>query len=154
MCGELRPQHAGQRVVLMGWVNRRRDMRNLIFIDLRDRTGITQLVFDKSDNAAAHRKAENLRTEYVIAALGKVRQRDPDTVNKDIATGEVEVAVEELRLLNESKYPPFLPGCAPPNEELRLKYRYIDLRREEMQFNIELRHKVALAIRSYLAGKG
>lgn len=154
MCGELRVQHAGQQVVLMGWVNRRRDMGNLIFIDLRDRTGVTQLVFDKSSNAQTHEKAGSLRSEYVIAALGKVRMRDGDTVNKNIATGEVEVAVDELKLLNESKLPPFLPADNPPNEEMRLKYRYIDLRREAMQFNIEMRHKVALAIRQYLAGRG
>ena len=154
MCGELRPQHAGQQVVLMGWVNRRRDMGNLIFIDLRDRTGITQLVFDKSDNAATHQKAENLRSEYVVAAVGTVCQRDPETVNKNIATGEIEVTVSELKLLNESKVLPFLPAEAPPNEEVRLKYRYVDLRRTEMQFNIELRHKIALAIRTYLASKG
>ncbi|HEY6352240.1 MAG TPA: amino acid--tRNA ligase-related protein [Candidatus Angelobacter sp.] len=154
MCGELRVQHAGQQVVLMGWVNRRRDMGNLIFIDLRDRTGVTQLVFDKSSSAAVHEKAGSLRSEYVVAAMGKVRQRAADTVNKNILTGEVEVAVGELKLLNESKAPPFLPAEAPPNEESRLKYRYIDLRREEMQHNIELRHKVALAIREHLAGKG
>src|SRR5215469_13130104 len=117
MCGELRPEHAGEKAVLMGWVHRRRDMGNLIFIDLRDRTGITQLVFDKSDNAAVHDRAGHLRNEYVIAALGKVRRRDAETVNKNIATGEVEVAVEELKLLNESKVLPFLPAEAPPNEE-------------------------------------
>ena len=154
MCGELRTEHAGEAVVLMGWVNRRRDMGNLIFIDLRDRTGITQLVFDKSDNAVVHEKAGSLRSEFVVAALGKVRRRHPDTVNKNISTGEVEVKVEELKLLNESRVPPFLPSETPRNEEVRLKYRYIDLRREEMQFNIELRHKVALAIRQYLASKG
>ncbi len=154
MCGELRTEHAGQRVVLMGWVNRRRDMGNLIFIDLRDRTGVTQLVFDKSDNAAAHEKAGLLRSEFVVAVLGKVRRRDADTINQNIATGEVEVTVGELKLLNESKVPPFLPAEAPPNEEARLKYRYIDLRRDGMQFNIELRHKVALAIRQCLASRG
>ena len=154
MCGELRIQHAGQKVVLMGWVNRRRDMGNLIFIDLRDRTGVTQLVFDKSNNAAVHEKAGSLRSEYVVAAIGKVRQRDLETINKNISTGEVEVAVDELQLLNESKVPPFLPFEALPNEESRLKYRYIDLRRDAMQFNIELRHKVALAIRQYLSGRG
>lgn len=154
MCGDLRPQHAGQQVVLMGWVNRRRDMGNLIFIDLRDRTGITQLVFDKSDNAATHEKAGDLRSEYVVAAIGKVRPRDTETINKNISTGEVEVAVSELKLLNQSRVPPFLPAEAPPNEEVRLKYRYIDLRREEMQLNIEMRHKIALAIRQHLAGKG
>ena len=154
MCGELRTEHAGENVVLMGWVNRRRDMGNLIFIDLRDRTGVTQLVFDKSDNAAVHERASELRSEFVVAALGKVRRRDANTVNKNISTGEVEVQVNELKLLNESKSPPFLPSEALPNEESRLKYRYIDLRREQMQFNIELRHKVALAIREYLSNKG
>ena len=154
MCGELRPEHAGQSVVLMGWVNRRRDMGNLVFVDLRDRTGITQLVFDKSDNAAVHDKAAGLRSEFVVAALGKVRERDPQTINENISTGRIEVQVDELKLLNESKAPPFLPGDALPNEEARLKYRYIDLRRESMQFNIEMRHKVALAVRDYLSSKG
>ena len=155
MCGELRPGNAGQQVVLLGWVNRRRDLGNVIFIDVRDRSGITQLVFDKSDNAAVHEKAGNLRSEYVIAAIGKVRRRDAETVNKNIATGEVEVTVDELKLLNESRLPPFLPSDAGTiNEEVRLKYRYIDLRRETMQYNIEMRHKVALAIRQYLSSQG
>ena len=155
MCGELRPEHTGARVVLLGWVNRRRDLGNVIFIDIRDRSGMTQLVFDKGENAAVHEKASDLRSEYVIAAIGKVRRRDPDTVNKNIATGEIEVTVDELKLLNESRVPPFLP--AEPgsiNEEVRLKYRYIDLRRENMQANIQLRHKVALAIRQDLAARG
>jgi aspartyl-tRNA synthetase len=155
MCGELRAQHAGQQVVLMGWVNRRRDMGNLIFVDVRDRSGLTQLVFDKSDSAALHTKAGELRSEYVIAAMGKVRKRDEKTVNRNLPTGEIEVEVSELKLLNESKVPPFLPGDpALANEEVRLKYRYLDLRREPMQYNIELRHKVALAIREYLASQG
>jgi aspartyl-tRNA synthetase len=155
MCGELRAQQAGQQVVLMGWVNRRRDMGNLIFVDVRDRTGLTQLVFDKSDSPALHEKAAGLRSEFVIAAVGQVRQRDAKTVNNNIPTGEIEVVAAELKLLNESKVPPFLPGDpALANEEVRLKYRYLDLRREPMQYNIELRHKVALAIRDYLSGKG
>jgi len=155
MCGELRPEHTGAQVVLLGWVNRRRDLGNVIFIDIRDRSGMTQLVFDKGENAAVHEKASALRSEYVIAAIGKVRRRDADTINKNIATGEVEVTVDELKLLNESKLPPFLPGEAGPiNEEVRLKYRYIDLRRENMQANIQLRHKVALAIRQDLSGSG
>jgi aspartyl-tRNA synthetase len=155
MCGELRSEHTGARVVLLGWVNRRRDLGNVIFIDIRDRSGMTQLVFDKGENPAVHEKASALRSEYVIAAIGKVRRRDADTVNKNIATGEIEVTVDELKLLNESKLPPFLP--AEPgniNEEIRLKYRYIDLRRENMQANIQLRHNVALAIRQDLAGRG
>ncbi len=139
----------------MGWVNRRRDMGNLVFIDVRDRTGLTQLVFDKSDNAALHEKAGGLRSEFVIAAIGKVRKRDEKTVNKNLPTGEIEVVVSELKLLNESKQPPFLPSDpALANEEVRLKYRYLDLRREPMQYNIELRHKVALAIRDYLSSQG
>ncbi len=139
----------------MGWVNRRRDLGNLIFVDLRDRSGVTQVVFNKERDAAIHEKASGLRNEYVIAVTGRVKQRDPNTVNKNIPTGEVELIAEEIRLLNESKQPPFLPGdTALTNEEMRLKYRYIDLRRDVMQFNIEMRHKVALAIRNYLAGQG
>ncbi|HSM85542.1 MAG TPA: aspartate--tRNA ligase [Candidatus Limnocylindrales bacterium] len=155
MCGELRAENAGEQVVLMGWVNRRRDLGNVIFIDVRDRTGLTQLVFDRSDNPALHDKASSLRSEFVVAATGKVRKRDDRTVNRNIPTGEIEVVVTELKLLNESKLPPFLPSDpALANEEVRLKYRYLDLRREPMQYNIELRHKVALAIRQYLSGRG
>ncbi|MBZ5524882.1 MAG: aspartate--tRNA ligase [Acidobacteriia bacterium] len=155
MCGDLRSQHAGQQVVLMGWVSRRRDLGNVIFIDLRDRTGVTQLVFDRGVNTATHAKAEGLRSEYVIAAIGKVRNRDQETVNKNIPTGEVEVAVEDLRLFNESKPLPFSPAeTGPLNEEVRLKYRYLDLRRPEMHANIALRHGVALAIRQYLSAQG
>src|SRR5947208_10668827 len=155
MCGALRASDAGKKAVLMGWVNRRRDLGSIIFIDLRDRTGVTQVVVNRELNPSAHDKAEQLRNEYVIAVIGTVKQRDRDTVNKNIPTGEVELVVEELRLLNESKQPPFLPGEAVlPNEEMRLKYRYIDLRRDAMQFNIEMRHKVSKAIRDYLALHG
>jgi aspartyl-tRNA synthetase len=155
MCGTLRISDAGKKAVLMGWVNRRRDLGNIIFIDLRDRTGITQVVFNRELNSAAHEKAELLRNEYVIAAIGTVKLRDADTVNKNIPTGEVELVVDELRILNESKLPPFLPSdTALTNEETRLKYRYIDLRRDVMQFNIETRHKVAKAIRDYLSAQG
>jgi aspartyl-tRNA synthetase len=154
-CGALRPSDSGKKATLMGWVNRRRDLGSIVFIDLRDRTGITQVVFDKERNAALHDKAEQLRNEYVIAVIGTVKQRDANTVNKNIPTGEVELIAEELRILNESKQLPFLPGeTVLPNEEMRLKYRYIDLRRDPMQFNIELRHKVALAIRNYLSAQG
>ncbi len=155
MCGALRASDSGKKAVLMGWVNRRRDLGNLIFVDLRDRSGVTQVVFNEERDAAIHEKASGLRNEYVIAVTGRVKQRDPNTVNKNIPTGEVELVAEEIRLLNESKQPPFLPGdTALTNEETRLKYRYIDLRRDVMQFNIEMRHKVALAIRNYLAGQG
>jgi aspartyl-tRNA synthetase len=154
-CGALRASDSGQRAVLMGWVNRRRDLGNLIFVDIRDRSGITQVVFNKERDPATHEKASQLRNEYVIAVVGKVKQRTAETFNKNIPTGEVELIAEELRILNESKQPPFLPGdTVLPNEEMRLKYRYIDLRRDAMQQNIELRHKVAIAIRSYLSGQG
>jgi len=155
MCGAPRLSDAGKKAVLMGWVNRRRDLGNLVFIDVRDRTGVTQVVFNKERNPALHEKAGELRNEYVIAVIGKLRQRVPDTVNKNIPTGEVELIAEELRILNEAKQPPFLPGdTVLPNEEMRLRYRYIDLRRDAMQQNIELRHKVSLAIRDYLASQG
>ena len=154
-CGALRAADAGKKAVLMGWVNRRRDLGNLIFIDLRDRTGVTQVVFNKELSAASHGKAETLRNEYVIAAIGTVKRRDPSTFNKNIPTGDVELVVEELRILNQSKQPPFLPSdTVLPNEEMRLKYRYIDLRRDAMQFNLEMRHKVTKAIRDYLSAEG
>ncbi|MEY2414625.1 MAG: aspartyl-tRNA synthetase, partial [Acidobacteriaceae bacterium] len=155
MCGGLRGSDAGKHAVLMGWVNRRRDLGNLLFIDLRDRSGIMQIVFNKEQNPSAHAKAETLRNEFVIAASGTVKLRDANTINKNLPTGDVELVVDELRILNESKQPPFLPGeSVLPNEEMRLKYRYIDLRRDVMQRNIELRHKVAIAIREYLSAEG
>ncbi|MGA8270816.1 MAG: aspartate--tRNA ligase [Candidatus Sulfotelmatobacter sp.] len=155
MCGALRASDAGKKAVLMGWVNRRRDHGDLLFIDLRDRTGVTQVVFNAERDAAIHEKSEALRNEYVIAVTGTVKLRDANTINKNMPTGEVELVAEELRILNESKLPPFLPSdTALTNEETRLKYRYIDLRRDIMQFNIELRHKVAKAIRDYLSAQG
>ena len=155
MCGVLRLPDAGKKAVLMGWVNRRRDLGSIIFIDLRDRTGVTQVVLNRESNRAAHDKAQVLRNEFVIAVVGTVKRRDDDTVNKNIPTGEVELVADEIRILNESKLPPFLPSdTALTNEETRLKYRYIDLRRDVMQFNIETRHKVAKAIRDYLSGQG
>jgi aspartyl-tRNA synthetase len=155
MCGALRASDAGEKAVLMGWVNRRRDHGNLLFVDLRDRTGVTQIVFNAERDAAIHEKSEALRNEYVIAVVGTVKLRDANTVNPNMPTGEVELVAEELRILNESKLPPFLPSdTALTNEETRLKYRYIDLRRDVMQFNIALRHKVAKAIRDYLSDQG
>ena len=103
MCGALRPSDAGKKAVLMGWVNRRRDLGSIIFIDLRDRTGVTQVVVNRESNATAHDKAEQLRNEYVIAVIGTVKQRDRDTVNKNIPTGEVELLVDELRILNHDR---------------------------------------------------
>src|ERR1700740_1067107 len=155
MCGTLRASDAGKKAVLMGWVNKRRDHGNLLFIDLRDRTGLTQIVINVEKDKAIHEKAGDLRNEYVIAVTGTVKLRDANTVNKNIPTGEVELVASEIRILNESKLPPFLPSdTALTNEETRLKYRYIDLRRDVMQFNIETRHKVAKAIRDYLSAQG
>jgi aspartyl-tRNA synthetase len=155
MCGALRLADAGKKAVLMGWMNRRRDLGQIIFVDLRDRSGISQVVFNHEMNAAVHDKAQALRNEFVIAVIGTVKKRDADTINKNIPTGEVELVAEELRILNVSKPLPFLPSdTVLANEEMRLKYRYIDLRRDAMQFNIELRHKVALAIRDYLSSTG
>jgi aspartyl-tRNA synthetase len=155
MCGSLRLSDAGKRATIMGWVNKRRDLGNIIFIDVRDRSGVTQAVFDASAGSELHQKAEQLRNEYVVAITGTVRKRTPDTINPNVATGEVELVAEELKVLNESKNPPFLPSDTTlPYEEMRLKYRYIDLRREKMQANIEMRHNIALAVRQYLAGQG
>ncbi len=154
-CGELDLSTDGQDVVVMGWVNRRRDHGNLIFLDLRDRSGIVQIVLDKELCPLAHAKAESVRPEYVVAIQGKVRRRDAAAINPNMATGEIEIDVTELRILNDAKTPPFSPSeDAIGNEELRLKYRYIDLRRPAMQRNIILRHKIALAIRENLAGQG
>ena len=156
-CGALRAADADREAVLMGWVNRRRDLGNLIFVDVRDRSGIAQVVFNREANPALHEKASTLRSEYVIAVLGTVKRRDPSTYNKNIPTGEVELVASELRLLSESKVLPFLPGepdaTQLPNEEVRLKYRYLDLRRPPMQANVEMRHKVSLAIRNHLASQ-
>ena len=154
MCGELRAADAGSKVVLMGWVNRRRDLGNLIFLDVRDRTGITQVVVT-ADAGAAHDKATEMRSEFVLAVIGHVKLRDPGTINKNIPTGEIEVVADELRLLNDCKPLPFSPAdTVLANEEVRLKYRYIDLRRPEMHRNIQLRHNVAIAIREYLNSQG
>jgi aspartyl-tRNA synthetase len=154
MCGELRREHAGQNVVLMGWVNRRRDHGGLIFLDLRDRTGLAQVVVDEKVGAA-HDKADAARPEYVVAVKGHVRRRGAGLENPNMPTGEVEVVADELLLLNESKTPPFSPAeDAIANEEVRLKYRYLDLRRVEMQRNFALRSRVAMAIRNYLVGEG
>ncbi len=155
MCGDLRAEDAGNDVVLMGWVNRRRDHGNLIFLDVRDRSGITQIVLDKEKSAEAHAKAEAARSEYVVAVKGRVRLRAAGLENPKMETGDVEVVADELLLLNEAKTPPFSPAEeAIANEEVRLKYRYLDLRRVEMQKNFALRSRVAMAIRNYLVSEG
>ncbi len=155
LCGELRAADAGQPVVLMGWVNRRRDHGNLIFLDLRDRSGICQIVLDKELTPEGHRKGELVRPEYVVAAVGTVRLRAPEAINPKMPTGEIEIEAVELRILNDSRLAPFSPAEeAIQNEEVRLKYRYIDLRREEMQRNFRLRHEITLAIRDNLSQQG
>ena len=154
-CGALRASDAGRQVTLLGWVNRRRDHGNLIFLDLRDRYGITQIVLDKDLTPEGHAKAEHVRPEYVVAVLGTVRLRGEGAVNPKMPTGEIEIAAGELRVLNDAKLAPFSPaedGIA--NEEVRLKYRYIDLRRHEMQRNFAVRHKVTRAVREYLSAQG
>jgi aspartyl-tRNA synthetase len=155
LCGELRAAHAGQQVVLMGWVNRRRDHGNLIFLDVRDRTGIAQVVLDKELVPAGHAKGEQVRPEYVVAAVGKVALRDPDAINPKMPTGEIEIEATELLVLNDARLAPFSPSEeAIQNEETRLKYRYIDLRRIEMQRNFALRHEITHAIRESLSQQG
>ena len=156
MCGDLRRTNAGETITLMGWVNRRRDHGNLIFLDLRDRSGITQVVLDKETSPLAHAKAEAARPEYVVAVTGKLRQRGPGLSNPNMPTGEVELVAHDLLLLNDAKTPPFPIADDGPitNEEIRLKYRYIDLRRPELQRNFELRHNITRAIRDYLSDNG
>ena len=150
-CGALRSQMIGEEVCLMGWVHRRRDHGGLIFIDLRDRTGIAQLALDPDRDPGSHAKAEDVRNEYVIAAIGKVSPRPAGTVNPKMKTGEVEVEVRELRILSAAKTPPFmLDEYTEVAENLRLKYRYLDLRRDSIQNNLIMRHKVAQTVRSYL----
>lgn len=155
-CGELRSTNAGDTVTLMGWVNRRRDHGNLIFLDLRDRTGISQVVFDREVSDTAHAKAEAARPEYVVAVTGRVRLRGAGLANPNMETGEIEIVAEHVLLLNDAKTPPFpIADDAPiTNEEIRLKYRYLDLRRPELQRNFMLRHKVTRAIREYLSDNG
>jgi aspartyl-tRNA synthetase len=154
-CGELRAANAGQQVVLMGWVNRRRDHGDLIFLDLRDRTGIAQIVLDKELVPEGHAKGEQVRPEYVVAAVGKVRLRSADAINPKMPTGEIEIEATELRVLNDTRLAPFSPSEeAIQNEEVRLKYRYVDLRRPEMQRNFRLRHDITLAIRDNLSQQG
>ncbi|WP_255347717.1 aspartate--tRNA ligase [Terriglobus sp. TAA 43] len=156
MCGDLRAADAGQNVTLMGWINRRRDHGDLIFLDLRDRSGITQIVVDRSNSGAETlAKAEVARPEFVVASLGTVRVRGEGLTNPNMPTGDIEVVCTELLLLSDAKTPPFSPAEEGiGNEELRLQYRYIDLRRPEMQHNFLTRHKVAQAVRAQLSSEG
>ena len=152
-CGELRPADAGNRVLLMGWVHRRRDLGGVIFIHLRDRSGVAQLVF--FENSPAHERAEDLRSEYVIAVEGMAALRAPETVNPNLPTGAVEVVVDRIWILNESRTPPFpMEDSVDVSEDARLKYRYVDLRRPRMQRNVILRSQIAFAVRENLTSRG
>jgi len=154
-CGELRASHAGSRALLMGWVHRRRDLGGVIFVHLRDRDGVTQVVFREDTEKTVHQKAELLRSEYVIAVEGEVTLRTPDTVNPNIETGEVELVADKLWILNDSRTPPFpMEDTVDVSEDVRLKYRYVDLRRPLMQRNIMLRAKASFAAREFLSSQG
>jgi aspartyl-tRNA synthetase len=154
-CGALRAADAGQAVTLMGWAARRRDHGGLIFVDLRDREGLTQLVFNPALDPAAHEVAGRIRVEFVLAVEGTVERRPPGTVNAHLATGEVEVSVRRLRILNESKPLPFpVDESQETVEPLRLKYRYLDLRRPTMLGHLLLRDRVCRATRDYLHAEG
>jgi aspartyl-tRNA synthetase len=151
-CGELRAEHEGREVVLCGWVHKARDMGHLVFVDVRDREGLAQVVF-QSDRPALQEEAKNLRNEFVVGVRGRVRRRT--AVNKDIPTGEVEVEAFELHVFAASNVPPFVIADPPQaSEELRLKYRYLDLRRPKMQHHIRLRHEASLAVRNYMSRNG
>jgi aspartyl-tRNA synthetase len=154
-CGSLRPDRAGETVMLRGWVNRRRDLGGLIFIDLRDRFGITQVVFNPQTEATAHEIASSLRNEYVIEVSGVVRNRPEGTINPRMETGEIEVEAHGLTILNDAKTPPFyINEESEVDEALRLKHRYLDLRRPHMQRNILLRHRLVKYIRDFLDDRG
>ena len=152
-CGALRLEDVGKQVTLMGWVAKRRDHGGVIFVDLRDRTGITQAVFRPDVNPGVHSKAEAIRGEYVLAVQGKVEPRPEGMANPKLPTGAIDVECAELRILSEAETPPFpIESDVEVNEELRLRYRYLDLRRPNMQEVLALRHRISQATRSYLSG--
>jgi aspartyl-tRNA synthetase len=154
-CGSLRRDDIDREVVLMGWVNSRRDLGKLIFIDLRDRFGLTQIIFDEAIDKVSHEKAGILRNEWVIGVKGKVTPRLAGQENSDMPTGDIEVKVKELKVLNETNIPPFqVDGKIDASENLRLKYRYLELRRPALFHNLVMRHRIALCIRNFLAREG
>jgi aspartyl-tRNA synthetase len=156
-CGDLRSSDIGKQVVLMGWVAKRRDFGELTFVDLRDRAGITQVVFNAEVAPEAHARAKELRGEYVIAVIGTVVTRSENTRNPKLATGDVEVHAQQMLLLNDARTPPFQLDAAPDAlaaEDLRLKYRYLDLRRPQLQSHMHLRHRVTNEIRRYMTSQG
>jgi aspartyl-tRNA synthetase len=152
-CGALTAADVGKDVVLLGWVHRIRDLGSLVFIDIRDRHGVTQVV--ARGNEALVQTAERVRPEYVIAVLGRVEARSAETVNPKVKTGAIEVAATEIRLLNDAKTPPFsIADDTPVSEDTRLRYRYLDLRRSRMQQNLTLRHRITMEVRKYFDGEG
>ncbi len=155
MCGDLSTAQVGQEVTLMGWVHRRRDLGGLIFLQLRDRTGISQVVFD-TDVCTKEllEKASTIKLEYVVSVVGKVRMRVGNNINRNMKTGEIEVVAEQLIILSEADTTPFSVGDDGANESLRLKYRYLDLRREKLQYNLVTRSKICQITRNYLADLG
>jgi aspartyl-tRNA synthetase len=154
-CGELGLQNSNQQVILMGWVHRRRDHKGLLFIDLRDRYGITQVVFDPRVDENTYKRAKELRGEYVIAVKGAVDKRPEGMNNPNLTTGEIEVSVQQLKILNTAQTPPFgIDDNVEVSEELRLKYRYIDLRNSEMQKNLLIRHKTYQVVRAFFDRHG
>ena len=154
-CGDLNKDAIGEHVTLAGWVNRRRDHGGLVFLDLRDRYGVTQVICDPERSPEAHRVASELRSEYVVQMTGTVVSRLPGTENASLATGAIEVAAERIEILNASRTPPFpISDNIQVDESLRLKYRYLDLRRPSMRDNLILRHRVVKAIRDYLDERG
>lgn len=155
MCGDVTTKHVGQSVTLMGWVHRRRDLGGLIFLQLRDRSGISQIVFD-TDVCSKELldKASSIKLEYVISVVGKVRRRTGNNVNPNMKTGEIEVVAEELKILSEADTTPFSIGDENSSEALRLKYRYLDLRREKLQQNLAIRSQICRITRNYLSDCG
>ena len=144
-CGALREEHVGKTVTLMGWAATRRDLGGVVFVDLRDREGICQVVARPEVSKDAHAAADRVRSEYVVAVVGEVARRSAETVNPKLATGAVEVLAREIRVLAEAKTPPFpIEDEVQASEDLRLKYRYLDLRRPRLHRNFKLRHQVTI----------
>jgi len=154
-CAELGTGNTGDAVTLMGWAHKRRDLGGVIFVDLRDRSGIVQVVFNPQNNKETFIKAESIRSEYVLAITGEVAKRSPETINPKLSTGEIEIMVKELRILSKAETPPVqIEEDSDVNETVRLKYRYLDLRRPDMQRNLMLRHRVAKIARDYYDNNG
>ncbi len=155
MCGEFSAKNIGQKTAVMGWAVRRRDLGTLIFVQLRDKTGVVQIVFDKTTtDPQLFEKALKIRQEYVLAVTGTVRRREGDNANNAMATGEIEIVADDLKILSEASTPPFAIGDTSANETLRLKYRYLDLRREDLQKNLFIRSQICQSVRQYLTENG